>query len=247
MRTMSISSGGTQADFFKELALQLNDKVGFTLETDIDEEYLRIQGDTSARMTIVFSIPNMTNKIVFQGVKGYATSVPGGSDGLKIFLRRTGLSDFELSSSTNFNISSASANANTEVTRTVNIVYNYVEGNFILQIGKIGESLPNRASSSPNGVLSFACVDTYLFYTRYNQGYSVCNSNGNNVNYAVCFNYNGVNDVDYIKSIIITNPQKINALANGYSTSNLTRFTDYDLSGEKISMFTENLGMKTEE
>lgn len=247
MRTMSISSGGTQADFFKELALQLNDKVGFTLETDIDEEYLRIQGDTSARMTIVFSIPNMTNKIVFQGIRGYTTGTPSSVDGVKIFLRRTGLSDLDLIGGSTFTISSSYANANTQMTRTVNIVYNYVEGNFILQIGKIGMALPNRASSSPNGVLSFACVDTYLFYSRYNYDYVVCDSNGNNVNYAICFNYDGVNDVDYIKSIIITNPQKINALTNGYSTSNLTRFTDYDLSGEKISMFTENLGMKLEE
>ena len=246
MRTMSISSGGTQADFFKELALQLNDKVGFTLDTDIDEEYLRIQGDTSARMTIVFSIPNMTNKIVFQGVKGYSTSAPSSTDALKIFLRRTGLSDNELTSSTSFTISTSYANANTEVTRTVNIVYNYVEGNFILQVGRIGQVIPYRGGYNP-GVISFACVDTYLFYTRYNNDFAVCDSNGNNVGYAVCFNYNGVNDVDYIKSIIITNPQKINALTNGYSTSSLTRFTDYDLSGEKISMFTENLGMKIEE
>lgn len=246
MRTMSISSGGTQADFFKELALQLNDKVGLTLETDIDEEYLRIQGDTSARMTIVFSIPNMTNKIVFQGVKGYMTSSPSSTDALKIFLRRTGLSDMELTNSSTFSISDSYANANTEVTRTVNIVYNYVEGNFILQVGRIGAVVPYRGGSN-QGVVNFACVDTYLFYTRHSADFAVCDSNGNNVDYAVCFNYNGVNDVDYIKSIIITNPQKINALTNGYSTSKLTRFTDYDLSGEKISMFTENLGMKTEE
>lgn len=247
MRTMSISSGGTQADFFKELALQLNDKVGLILDTDIDEEYLRIQGDTSAKMTIVFSIPNMTNKIVFQGTRGYTTSAPSTNDGLKIFLRRTGLSDLDLTGNATVRVSNSYANANTEVTRTVNIVYNYVEGNFILQIGAIYMPLPNRESLSPTGVLSFACVDAYLFYTKYNSAFAVCDSNGNNVNYAVCFNYNGVNDVDYIKSIIITNPQKINALTNGYSTSSLTRFTDYDLSGEKISMFTENLGMKTEE
>lgn len=246
MRTMSISSGGTQADFFKELALQLNNKVGFTLETDIDEEYLRIQGDTSARMTIVFSIPNMTNKIVFQGTKGYTTSSPNSNDALKIFLRRTGLSDRELTSAATFNITTSYANANTEATRTVNIVYNYVEGNFILQIGRIDAEVPYRGGSS-NAVVSFACIDTYLFYSRYSSDFTVCDSNGNSVNYTICFNYNGVNDVDYIKSIIITNPQKINALTNGYSTSNLTRFTDYDLSGEKISMFTENLGMKTEE
>lgn len=246
MRTMSISSGGTQADFFKELALQLNDKVGFTLDTDIDEEYLRIQGDTSARMTIVFSIPNMTNKIVFKGANGYTTSSPSSVDALKIFLRRTGLSDKELTVSTYFEISASSANANTEATRTVNIVYNYVEGNFILQVGKIGMAVPWRDGGSYNAI-SFACVDTYLFYTTARNDFAVRDSNGNNVDYAVCFKYSGVNDVDYIKSIIITNPQKINALTNGYSTSNLTRFTDYDLSGEKISMFTENLGMKTEE
>lgn len=246
MRTMSISSGGTQADFFKELALQLHDKVGFILETDIDEEYLRIQGDTNAKMTIVFSIPNMTNKIVFQGVGGYSTSSPSYTDALKIFLRRTGLSDYELTVSDYFDISASAAYANTKVTRTVNIVYNYVGGNFILQVGKIGQAVPYRSLDNENAI-SFACVDTYLFFTWARNDFAVCNSNGNSVHYAVCFNYNGVNDVDYIKSIIITNPQKINALTNGYSTSNLTRFTDYDLSGEKISMFTENLGMKTEE
>lgn len=238
---IQISAYGTEADFYKALANFITENLGGTLQTDIDAEYERVlAGTTSDRMTVAFKFPDSWTELRFESAMGKTGA--SNRNGVKIKFYSIDLP--ETSSSNKIETTSNSGNMTTETQRTINIYYHYGDGNFYAQFGGINVSVPNR-SSYLNTPIVFR-VKNYIgwFIASDTTSYTLYNSRGATVTLAKIFNYEAINSVDYIKQVVVLNPQKIDTINNAYSTSNLVALTDYDVNGVLMSTLMSNIALK---
>lgn len=238
---IQISTYGTAADFFKTLATFITETLGGILKTDIDAEYERVMSGTSNdRMTVAFGFPNTYTELRFVNVAGKSGSM---KDGIKIKFYSIDLPETRPTYDID-NTASSSVNMTTETQRTINIYYHYNDGNFYMQFGSINSSIPKRNNYEytpivfklKNYIGSFMHSNTTL-YTLYN-------SRGATVTLAKIFDYEAINSVDYIKQVVVLNPQKIDTITTAYSTSNLVALTDYNVNGVLMSTLAPNIALK---
>ena len=238
---IQVSAYGTEADFYKALANFITENLGGTLQTDIDAEYERVlAGGTSDRMTVAFKFPDSWTELRFESKNGKTGT--SGTNGVKIKFYSIDLP--ETGTTNALTTTSSNGNMTTEQQRTVNIYYHYGDGNFYAQFGGYSASIPNR-SSYQNAPLIFRLKNYLGWSTSSNaSGYTVYNSRGATVSLAEILTYEAINSVDYIKQVIVLNPQKIDMINNAYSTSNLVALTDYDVNGVFMSTLTPNIALK---
>lgn len=238
---IQISTYGTAADFFKTLATFITETLGGILKTDIDTEYERVMsGTTSDRMTVAFGFPNTYTELRFENKSGKSGSM---KDGIKIKFYSIDLPE-TTSSYTVDNTSSSSTNMTTEIQRTINIYYHYSDGNFYMQFGSINSSIPNRNAYQYAPIVFKLKNYIGCFMDSNTTSYTLYNSRGATVTLAKIFDYEAINSVDYIKQVVVLNPQKIDTINNAYSTSNLVALTDYDVNGVLMSTLMPNIALK---
>lgn len=238
---IQISAYGTEADFYKALARFITENLGGTLQTDIDAEYARVlAGTTNDRMTVAFKFPDSWTELRFESTAGKT----GGTtyNGVKIKFYSIDLP--ETSTSNKISTASNTANMTTVTQRTINIYYHYADGNFYIQFGGVSANIPNRSSYNDTPIVFR--VKNYIGWFRESNttSYTLYNSRGATVTLAKIFDYEAINSVDYIKQVVVLNPQKIDTINNAYSTSNLVALTDYDVNGILMSTLTPNIALK---
>lgn len=236
---IQISTYGTAADFFKTLATFITETLGGILKTDIDAEYERVMsGTTNDRMTVAFGFPNTYTELRFENVAGKSSST---RDGIKIKFYSIDLPETHTSNAVE-NTASNSVNMTTKTQRTINIYYHYSDGNFYMQFGSINNSVPNRNDYQRNPI-AFK-LKNYIGSFISTTSYTLYNSRGATVTLAKIFDYEAINSVDYIKQVVVLNPQKIDTITTAYSTSKLVALTDYNVNGVLMSTITQNIALK---
>lgn len=238
---IQISTYGTAADFFKDLATFITETLGGILKTDIDAEYERVMsGTTNDRMTVAFGFPNTYTELRFENITGKSGST---KDGFKIKFYSIDLPEtapsYRVESS-----ASGSANMTTETQRTINIYYHYSDSNFYMQFGSINSSIPRRNNYEYTPIVFKLKNYIGSFMNSNTTTYTLYNSRGASVTLAKIFDYEAINSVDYIKQVVVLNPQKIDTINTAYSTSNLVALTDYDVNGIMMSTITPNIALK---
>lgn len=238
---IQISTYGTAADFFKTLATFITETLGGILKTDIDAEYERVMnGTTNDKMTVAFGFPNTYTEMRFKNYMGKSSS---SRDGIEIKFYSIDLPETESSYKIE-NTSSNSVNMTTKTQRTINIYYHYNDGNFYMQFGSINSSIPNRNSYQYTPIVFKLKNYIGWFKSSDTISYTLYNSRGATVTLAKIFNYEAINSVDYIKQVVVLNPQKIDTITTACSTSNLVALTDYDVNGIMLSTITPNIALK---
>lgn len=238
---IQISTYGTAADFFKTLATFITETLGGILKTDIDAEYERVMGGTTNdRMTVAFGFPNTYTELRFESATG--KSGASTSDGVKIKFYSIDLP--ETSQTNKIITTSSTCNISTIITRTMNIYYHFNNGNFYAQFGSYNTSLPNRTKYADTPLVFKVGKYIGKFTESNTTSYTLYNSRGATVTLAKIFDYEAINSVDYIKQVVVLNPQKIDAITTAYSTSNLVALTDYDVNGVLMSTITPNIALK---
>lgn len=238
---IQISTYGTAADFFKDLATFITETLGGILKTDIDAEYERVMsGATNDRMTVAFGFPNTYTEMRFENLAGKSGST---YDGFKIKFYSIDLPETSPSYRVESTASSG-VNMTTETQRTINIYYHYSDGNFYMQFGSINKSIPNRNTYQYTPIVFKLKNYIGSFMDSNTTSYTLYNSRGATVTLAKIFDYEAINSVDYIKQVVVLNPQKIDTITTAYSTSKLVALTDYDVNGVLMSTLTTNIALK---
>jgi hypothetical protein len=238
---IQISAYGTEADFYKALAKFITEKLGGTLQTDIDAEYARVLAGTSNdRMTVAFKFPDSWTELRFESANGKTGT--SSTNGIKIKFYSIDLP--ETSPMNKIATTTSNGNMTTEMQRTINIYYHYGDGNFYMQFAAVNGSIPNRSNYVSNPIVFRLKNYIGRFTTSDTTSYTLYNSRGATVTLAEIFNYEAINSVDYIKQVVVLNPQKIDTITTAYSTSNLVALTDYDVNGIMMSTLTPNIALK---